>query len=153
MKGIILAAGRGSRMGRLTEHLPKCLTKVNGMPLLEHQIAALQDAGIHEIALVTGYKAECLKNYGTHQFYNDKWEKTNMVYSLYCAQEWLEESPCIISYSDILYESQIIKELMKAEGAAVIAYDPNWLELWSKRFDNPLDDAETFRMNALGPFV
>lgn len=153
MKAIILAAGRGSRMGPLTENFPKCLTKINGTALIDYQIAALQGAGVHDIALVTGYKADCLKKYGTHHFHNEKWEETNMVYSLFCAQEWLTEFPCIISYSDIYYEVQVIQALMAAEGEAVIAYDPHWLDLWSKRFIDPLDDAETFRMDVQGQLV
>ena len=56
MKTIILAAGRGSRMGNLTDEKPKCLLEVFGKPLIEHQIEALTKGGIEDIAIVTGYK-------------------------------------------------------------------------------------------------
>lgn len=150
MKAIILAAGRGSRMGSLTEEKPKCLTVVKEKPLVEHQISALNEAGIKEIAIVTGYKAECLKKYGTKHFHNPDWEKTNMVYSLFCAQEWLESDDCIVSYSDIFYSPKIVRDLISCPDDIAVAYDPNWLELWSKRFEDPLDDAETFRIDDKG---
>ena len=72
MKAIILAAGRGSRMGNLTNEAPKCLLEVYEKPLIEHQIEALTKAGIKEISLVTGYKNELLHPYGTHHFHNAK---------------------------------------------------------------------------------
>ena len=148
MKAIILAAGRGSRMGNLTDESPKCLLEIYGKPLIKHQIEAITEAGIREIAIVTGYKNELLIPYGTHHFHNIKWEVTNMVYSLMCAKEWLDTSDCIVSYSDIYYSSKIIKDLVKCSDDIAIAYDPNWLELWSKRFENPLEDAETFRIDS-----
>ena len=101
MKAIILAAGRGSRMKDLTEDKPKCLVKLHGKSLLDSQLQALSDAGIAEIAIVTGYKRELLANRGLFEFHNSRWAETNMVSSLACAQEWLETEPCIVSYSDI----------------------------------------------------
>jgi choline kinase len=150
MKAIILAAGRGSRMGAMTESHPKCLTKVKGKSLIEYQIESLSASGIQNIALVTGYKAEMLENYGTHHFHNSKWAETTMIASLLCAKEWLDQDDCIISYSDIFYDSQIIKDLIDCQNNIAVAYDPNWLELWTRRFKNPLDDAETFRIDNQG---
>lgn len=147
MKAIILAAGRGSRMGTLTDEKPKCLLEVYGKPLIEHQIEALTKAGIKEVALVTGYKSKLLNHYGDFHFHNPKWAETNMVYSLLCAKEWLETSDCIVSYADIYYQSQIVRDLIDCHDDIAIAYDPNWLDLWSKRFENPLDDAETFKID------
>ena len=56
MKAIILAAGRGSRMGELSEDSPKCLVEVCGRTLLSWQIAALHGAGIEDIGLITERK-------------------------------------------------------------------------------------------------
>jgi choline kinase len=148
MKAIILAAGRGSRMGELTSNNPKGLTLLHGKPILQYQLDALHKAGIYEIAIVTGYKAENFKDFGTVHFHNEHWSETNMVYSLLCAQEWLEEDDCIISYSDIFYESDIITKLIESNADIAISYDPNWLNLWSKRFENPLEDAESFCINS-----
>ena len=101
MKAIILAAGRGSRMGEATETGPKCLTKLHGTPLLDMQIEALNAAGLSEIAIVTGYMADKLTGRGLHTFHNPYWETTNMLASLTFASAWLRNEECIVSYSDI----------------------------------------------------
>jgi len=150
MKGIILAAGRGNRMKALTDKKPKCLVELNGKPLLEWQLTALRKAGIDEIAIVTGYKKEVLSGYELVEFYNPRWEETNMVSSLDCAREWLAVGPCIVSYSDIFYETSAVKSLMDSSAPLAVTYDPNWRELWEKRFGDPLIDAETFRLNTDG---
>ena len=150
MKAIILAAGRGSRMKALTDDKPKCLVELNGKPLLEWQLEALRDAGIDEIAILTGYKKELLHSYGLKEFHNPFWAKTQMVSSLMCAEDWLRNNDCIVSYSDIFYESSAISILKECNAEICITYDPNWEDLWRKRFSNPLDDAETFRLNSDG---
>lgn len=150
MKAVILAAGRGSRMKELTKEKPKCLVDLNGKTLLERQISSLRSAGIDEVAIVTGYRSECLTQYGLHEFHNDNWENTNMVSSLLCAEEWLTDSDCIISYSDIFYTSNTVKALIHCENSIGITYDPHWLRLWKRRFKNPLDDAENFKLGSDG---
>ncbi len=146
MKAIILAAGRGSRMKKLTDELPKCLVELRGKTLLDWQLEALRAAGITEIAIVTGYKREMLTNRGMFEFHNPRWAETNMVSSLACAEEWLKAEPCIVSYSDIFYDPSAVKSLMETDALLAVTYDPNWLELWTQRFGDPLLDAETFRL-------
>ncbi len=147
MKAIILAAGRGSRMKNLTDERPKCLVELRGKTLLGWQLAALHEAGINEIALITGYKRELLAGCGLIEFHNPRWAETNMVSSLACAQEWLEAGPCVVSYSDIFFESSAVESLRASHASLAVTYDPHWLKLWEKRFANPLLDAETFRLN------
>lgn len=144
MKAIILAAGRGSRMKDLTDESPKCLVELHGKALLDWQIEALRAAGITGIAIVTGYKRELLVNRGLVEFYNARWAETNMVSSLACAQEWLRAEACIVSYSDIFYSPAAVQSLMDCDASLAVTYDPNWLELWTRRFVDPLLDAETF---------
>jgi choline kinase len=148
MKAIILAAGRGSRMKNLTDNCPKCMVELRGKPLLEWQLTSLREAGIDEIAIVTGYKRELLQSHDLIEFYNARWAKTNMVSSLACADEWLRLEPCIVSYSDIFYGPHAVESLMNSSAELAVTYDPNWLELWTQRFGDPLLDAETFRMTA-----
>ena len=108
MRAIILAAGRGSRMQKMTEEVPKCLIKFNDRPLIEWQLEALQGAGITSVAIVTGYKRELVKKYNLTEFFNHRWAETNMVSSLACAEKWLSEQTCIVSYSDIIYLSTAV---------------------------------------------
>jgi L-glutamine-phosphate cytidylyltransferase len=148
MKAIILAAGRGSRMKNLTEERPKCLVQLHGKALLDFQLEALLGAGITEIGIVTGYKRELLTNRGLVEYYNSRWAETDMVSSLACAQVWLKDEPCIVTYSDIFYSSAAVNSLMTCTASLAVTYDPNWLQLWTRRFGNPLLDAETFRLTS-----
>ena len=150
MKVIILAAGRGSRMKNLTDERPKCLIEMQGRPLLEWQLDAIREAGISDIGIVTGYKREMLFKYGLEEFYNPRWAETQMVTSLSCAADWLNREPCVVSYSDIFYEARAVELLIESAADVAITYDPNWEQLWTDRFGDPLLDAESFRINADG---
>ena len=147
MKGIILAAGRGIRMGDMTISKPKCLISYKNKTLLEHQLDSFKKSNINDIAIVKGYKKEMLSRFKLKEFENLKWDETNMVSSLLCADEYLKKNPCIVSYSDIVYSEEAIKILKGCQHDVAITYDPNWLQLWSKRFKNPLVDAETFKID------
>ena len=145
MKGIILAAGRGSRMGALTQDQPKCRTLLHDKELIQWQLDALTGASIQEIAIVRGYLAETF-DFELTYFENKRWSETNMVMSLNSAREWLDSYTCVTSYSDIVYSADAVKRLIDADGDIVMTYDPNWKDLWLMRFEDPLLDAETFRM-------
>ncbi len=148
MRAIILAAGRGSRMRSLTETHPKCMVRYKNKPLLEWEIDALSANNITEIAVVCGYKKEEISHPKIIKFFeNKKWQTTNMVYSLFCADEWLMQDECVISYSDIFYEAPVIKSLQGSEDNITITYDINFAELWQKRFADPLSDAESFKID------
>lgn len=144
MRGLILAAGRGSRMNSLTESQPKCLLKWQGKTLIQWQIDSLIAGGVSEVGIITGYQSRALKKYDLRQFHNENWDSTNMVVSLRCADEWLKNDVCVISYSDIIYSPIVIQKLMKTEEDLVISYDPNWYKLWKSRFSDVLSDAESF---------
>lgn len=146
MKGVILAAGRGSRLGPLTDDRPKCLVPLAGRPLLDWQRAALTAAGVTELAVVAGYRADMLASAGLPVFTAHRWAQTNMVGSLLAASSWLAVEPCVVSYGDIVYCAATVRRLVAAPGNLPITYDPRWARLWSMRFADPRDDAETFRL-------
>ena len=150
MRALILAAGRGSRMGQLGDDRPKCLVELEGKPLIERQIAALRGGGMEEIGIVRGYRAEMIEFSGVCYFANERWAQTNMVTSLAAAAAWLRAGPVIVSYADIFYRTELVRGLARAPGQLVISYDRAWRDLWTRRFADPLADAETFRMNTAG---
>ena len=137
-------------MGSLAEERPKCLIELGGRPLLEWQVAALRFSGVTEIAIVTGWRKELLERRATTTFHNARWAETNMVASLVCAAPWFEQTRCVVSYSDIFYSTGMVSALIAAESDIAVSYDPDWLALWSRRFPDPLSDAETFRADASG---
>ena len=150
MRAIILAAGRGSRMGALTRDRPKCLVEFAGKSLLARQMAALGAGGIETIAAVRGYRGDRLEGRGLVLFDNPDWASSNMVMSLARAAAWLGAGPCLVSYADIFYPAAAVAALAAAAGDLVIAYDRDWLSLWRRRFADPLTDAESFRLNGGG---
>lgn len=150
MRALILAAGRGSRMKHMTDDNPKCLVELNGKPMLFHQIEALRAAGMTELGIVTGYRHDLIEGYADTAFHNPRWATTNMVSSLAVATAWLTDGPCLISYSDIFYAPDPVRALAQATQPIAITYDPNWLDVWAARFENPLDDAESFRLSPDG---
>lgn len=145
MKAIILAAGRGSRLKGLTDECPKGLVKLRQKPLVEITIDSLNSAGISDLALVTGYRRADFDYLGFPTFHNSKWDQTNMVSSLICAQKWLKREDVLVVYSDVIVCPDHLVELKNAAGALTITYDQDWLSLWKKRFDDVLSDAESFR--------
>jgi choline kinase len=147
-RGIILAAGRGSRMGNLTEKLPKCLVEFGGKALIDWQVDALVAGGIDQINIVTGYKADALEHLNCLLIFNERWQQTNMLASLLKAEHLLTATSCIVSYSDIFYSKDAIIDLAERDAEIAITYDPNWRRLWQERFDDPLDDAETFALHS-----
>jgi choline kinase len=153
MRAIILAAGRGSRMGHLGGDRPKCLVELEGKPLIERQIAALRRGGVDEIGVVRGYRSEMIDFPGLSYFANQRWAGTNMVMSLAAAAPWLRTGPLIVSYADIFYRSELVRGLASAPGQLVITYDREWRRLWTRRFADPLADAETFRIDAAGQLL
>jgi L-glutamine-phosphate cytidylyltransferase len=150
MRAVILAAGRGSRLGPLTEGRPKCLVKLADTPLVELQTNALRRGGVSEIGIVCGYQAQMLRLPDVTYFHNSRWSETNMVTSLLTAADWLLSEPTIISYGDIFYPHVLVRDLIQTTGDIVIAFDRQWRSLWSRRFIDPLVDAETFRTNGSG---
>ena len=147
MRAIILAAGRGSRLGSITKNSHKSLLKFKNSNLLENVIKNFKKNNINNISIVTGYNHKKFKKYNFQKFHNNQWYKTNMVYSLMMADSWLSKYTCIISYSDIYYNSKAIKLLKKAKNNFVILNNKNWLSNWKSRYKNPLMDAESFKVD------
>ncbi|MBL7068246.1 MAG: phosphocholine cytidylyltransferase family protein [Candidatus Omnitrophica bacterium] len=149
MKAIILAAGRGSRLSKFTQDKPKCLNSIGRKSILERQIETLKSSGVDEIVAVSGYRAQMLEGYGIRTVHNPEWEKTNMVKSLLCAGNEFNE-PVIVSYSDIIYDRDIVSNLVRKKRDAVVVYDLEWKRLWEARFGDPLKDAESFKIDQDG---
>jgi len=150
MKLLILAAGRGSRLSPYTDDRPKCMVPYKEKPIIDHILdTAFQFPDISEIAIVGGYKKEILESHlkGKNiKFYTNKeFATSNMVHSLFAAESFLDDE-IIISYSDIIYKKEILELLIHSKGALNVIVDSEWKNLWSKRMEDPLDDAETLKI-------
>ncbi|CAI8865741.1 L-glutamine-phosphate cytidylyltransferase [Bacillus sp. IT-79MI2] len=96
MRAILLAAGMGTRLRPLTLTTPKSLVEVNGKPMLERQIEYLQEIGVEEIIVVTGYLAEkfdyLVEKYNVKLVHNDKYNVYNNIYTMYLVREYLQDA-------------------------------------------------------------
>lgn len=123
MKGLILAAGRGSRLGRYN-NTAKCLLEVRGRRLIEYQLEACAEAGVAPVSLVVGYCADDVREVvgiRAEYIHNPRWESTNSLYSFLLAREWID-GPVVVMNSDILFHPDILNRVLAAGGDA-LAYD------------------------------
>lgn len=142
-KSIILAAGQGTRLRPYTDHVPKCMVEAAGRPLLLWHLDVLEACGIKDIFVIAGYKQEKITDTRVTKIINPRYETTNMISSLFCAEDQLY-GDVIIAYGDIVYSKEVLNAMMEDERDIVIACDEEWNSYWSMRFDDPLSDAETF---------
>lgn len=113
-KAGILAAGVGSRLGILTVDTPKCLVKVAGKPILQHQLEALAAAGIDDVTIIGGYRSSDIADWlaANPQFRarlvtNEDYEFTNNMYSALLLRPHLEGHPFILCNGDVVFGSEI----------------------------------------------
>lgn len=152
MRQIILAAGRGTRLAPLTDDRPKCMVELAGRPLIHRQLDVVRQAGIREIVLVGGYRADQLPTEGVTLVMNEAYETTNMVRSLFRARGHFDGG-FIMSYGDIVFSSSALKAVMNSEADVAVAIDRQWHSYWQERFADPLDDAETLRIGNAGSII
>lgn len=151
MNVLILAAGEGTRLRPYTNDKPKCLVEINGNTLLSRNLSLFQ-SGQYELTIVGGYFADQLFGLGCKVVLNQAYASTNMVSSLFCAENLLSDG-AVITYGDTAFSPKILERLSKAKGDICVAVDQNWLEYWSRRMSNPLNDLETLKLNASGDIV
>lgn len=126
MQALMLAAGMGKRLGKYTQGNTKCMLKIQGKTLIERAIEACLDAGIKKFILVIGYKGDNLKKYLLEEcnnpkikkmklefIENDVYDKTNNIFSLYLGKDKLMEDDTILLESDLIYDYDLIKRLVK----------------------------------------
>ena len=146
MKAIILAAGKGSRLGKLTTELPKGMIKLDGESLLSRQINLFKSINIEEIIIVRGYKRNKIVFDDVTYIDNHNFENTNMIESLFCARS-LFSNEIIMSYSDILFSQNDLINLKNNNNNICVSVDPNWKTYWIKRYGNLNTDIENLEIS------
>jgi choline kinase len=150
-KAIILSAGQGQRLKPLTNDRPKGMVEVGGRTIIERQLRTFTRAGITEIAIVKGFCADSVPDYGCRHYVNAEYATTNMVVSLFCADaEFGSAASVVVSYGDILYSEDVLRSLIQADAAVSVVVDLDWHAYFSRRFDNPYEDAESLVLDADG---
>ena len=119
MKGVILAAGVGSRLRPITDMKPKCLVKVAGQSIVDYQLRAFAAAGVQDVVIVTGYRADMIRQHcqgvpgiKIEIIENQSFATTNNMYSLYLALADLSGEPFVLCNGDVVLQAGVMRDLV-----------------------------------------
>lgn len=120
MQAIILAAGMGKRLKELTQNNTKCMVKVNGVSLIDRMLHQIQRQNVDRIVIVVGYERDKLKKYISTlgitipiiYIDNPIYDKTNNIYSLSLASDYLCEDDTLLFESDLIFEDSVLDSLV-----------------------------------------
>lgn len=133
MKAVVLAAGTGSRLGPMTQDIPKCLVPVGGVPIIDHMINRLVEAGIDELIVVTGYRHEVLDEHlreSQHRLgreartvFNPRYHDYGNFYSLLAAREAVGDDGFIQCDGDVILGYDIVPRLLAVGSGSWLTID------------------------------
>lgn len=147
MQAIILAAGMGRRLGELTKNHTKCMVKVNGERLIDRLLKQLSSLKLNRVVLVVGYEGENLKSYIGNRYadclqieyvLNPIYDKTNNIYSLALAKNYLQEDDTLLIESDLIVEKRLFSLLLEnpSPNLALVAKYEAWMDGTMVRVDD-----------------
>lgn len=146
MDAIILAAGMGKRLKDLTQDKTKCMIAVNETTLIERMLNQLDNLNLNKIILVVGYQSEKLIDFISslnintpiNYIHNNVYDKTNNIYSLFLAKNYLEASDCLVLESDLIFEEGILEDLIEDErpNLALVDKFESWMDGTVVTIDN-----------------
>ncbi|NEX01870.1 Histidinol-phosphate/aromatic aminotransferase or cobyric acid decarboxylase [Pseudobutyrivibrio sp. NOR37] len=138
MQAIILAAGMGRRLKELTQDNTKCMVRVNGVTLIERMLSQIDKKHFSRVVIVVGYHGQKLIDYidtlntQTPITYIDNpiYDKTNNIYSLALAKDWLLKDDTILFESDIIFEDSVLDSLLEdpRETLALVDKYQSWMD-------------------------
>lgn len=138
MQGLILAAGMGKRLKELTQDNTKCMVKVNGVTLIDRMLHQLDRLKLSRIVIVVGYEGKKLVDYiGTlgietpvRYVDNPVYDKTNNIYSLGLAREYLVQEDTLLLESDLIFEDEVLEALLEDERETLTLVDKyeSWMD-------------------------
>ena len=138
MQAIILAAGMGKRLRELTNDATKCMVKVNGVTMIERMLSQLDKLNLSRVVLVVGYEAEKLIKFVSTltvrvpitYVNNDIYYRTNNIYSLYLAKDYLLQEDTLLLESDLIFEDAVLSRLLDNPypSLALVAKYESWMD-------------------------
>ena len=138
MQAIILAAGMGKRLKELTSEATKCMVKVNGVAMIDRMLGALDKLGLSRIVVVVGYEGQKLMDYidalgiatSIEYVNNTVYDKTNNIYSLYLAKDYLVQEDTLLLESDLVFEEAVLQKLIRHPYPSLVLVDKfeSWMD-------------------------
>ena len=149
-RAILIAAGRGKRLGPHTEEIPKCMVQVGERPILGWVWDAFRAAGIEELVVIRGYRGDVLESFvrtlqpapARIEFVdNTEWQTNNILLSLACARRFLDQ-PCLMTYSDIVFTRAVARAAVDSPAEIGLVIDREFRTIYEGRTEHPLEEGE-----------
>jgi L-glutamine-phosphate cytidylyltransferase len=146
-RAILIAAGRGKRLGAHTEEIPKCMVQVGARPILGWVWEAFERAGIRELVVIRGYRGDVLESFVRGLVPravfvdNTEWPTNNILLSLACARRYLDQ-PCLMSYSDIIFTPAVARAAVESPAEVGLVIDREFRTIYEGRTEHPLEEGE-----------
>jgi len=143
VKAIIVAAGRGRRLGPETAEIPKCMVSVGGKPILHRQLEAMRAAGATEFVIVRGYLGERIQapGFALRFVENPEWASNNILASLLYAAAEMDQD-FLFSYSDIVFAPAHARLAAASTAPVGLVIDRLWKDTYVGRVHHPISEAE-----------
>lgn len=146
-RAILIAAGRGKRLGPHTEEIPKSMVMVGAQPILGWVWKAFELAGIEELVVIRGYRGDVLETFvrglvpRVHFVDNPEWQTNNVLLSMACARRYFDQ-PCLISYSDIIFTPPVARAAVESTAEIGLVIDRDFRSIYEGRTEHPLEEGE-----------
>jgi choline kinase len=152
MNAIIIAAGSGKRISDDVKSIPKSLIYVNNKRIIDYQIEILNEFNIKDILIITGNFHEKFDLNNVQYLHDKEHEKHDILGSLMEAKDFLKND-VLVMYSDIIFDSDIIRQVLNSKGDISIAVDMNWERSYEGRTKHPKTEAENILINENGKIL
>ena len=146
-RAILIAAGRGKRLGAHTDEIPKSMVEVGAHPILGWVWRAFAAAGIEELVVIRGYRGDVLERFVSSLVPraifvdNAEWQTNNILLSLAYARPYLDQ-PCLLSYSDIIFTPAVARAAVESPAEIGLVIDREFRTIYEGRTEHPLDEGE-----------
>lgn len=146
-RAILIAAGRGKRLGPHTEEIPKSMVPVGKRPILGWVWEAFRAAGIEELVVIRGYRGDVLEQFvrglvpRATFVDNTEWPTNNVLLSLGYARAYLDQ-PCLVSYSDIIFTPEVARAAVESPAEIGLVIDRRFRDIYEGRTEHPLEEGE-----------
>jgi choline kinase len=154
-RAILIAAGRGKRLGPHTEDIPKCMVEVAGRPILAWVWRALAAVGVDELVVIRGYRGDVLETFVRSLVPratfvdNAEWQTNNVLLSLACARAHLDR-PAYVTYSDIVFTPEVAAATARSTAEIGLVIDRDFRSVYVGRTEHPLEEGEVSDLTADG---
>ena len=146
-RAILIAAGRGKRLGNHTDEIPKSMVQVGAHPILGWVWKAFAAAGVEELVVIRGYRGDVLERFvrglvpKASFVDNTEWQTNNILLSLAYARPYLDQ-PCLLSYSDIIFTPAVARAAVESPAEIGLVIDREFRTIYEGRTEHPLEEGE-----------